>query len=58
MSVLAAQFAQGVAFAHADRRASLQIGQPKSRPPIASVGCAEQRKERLVLIDGKKIAVA
>src|ERR1039458_8246545 len=33
MSILAAQFAQGVAVAHADRRASLQIGQAKSRPP-------------------------
>ena len=58
MILLAAALAQGMTAAHVDRCAGLQIGQPKVHAPIAAVGRAEQREERLILVDGQQLPVA
>ena len=41
-----------------DRRAAAQIGQREVGLPIAAEGGAEQREQRLVLVDRQKLAVA
>ena len=56
--LLAAALAQGVPAAYVDRGARAQIGEREVDPPIAAKGRAQQREERLVLVDRQQLAVA
>src|ERR1051325_2240402 len=54
----AAFLAERVAVAHMDGHLPAQVRQRERRLPVAAVGCAEQRKERLILIDRQGLSVA
>jgi hypothetical protein len=58
MRHFAAVLAQIKAGAQVNGNAALQIGERKGGAPVSAVGRAEQRKERLVLIDRQELAVA
>src|SRR5262249_17029505 len=51
-------FAQRVTAADVDRHPRLQIGQGEVHAPVAAERGAEQREQRLVLIDGQQLPVA
>ena len=55
--LLAAFLAQRVTAADVDRRAAAQVGQREIDSSIAAKGRAQQREQRLVLIDGQELAV-
>src|ERR1051326_2430674 len=54
----AALLAERVAVAHVDGDLAPQVRQVEGGLPVAAVGRAEQREERLVLVDGEGLAVA
>src|ERR1051326_787691 len=54
----AALLAERVAVAHVDGDLAPQVRQLECGLPVAAVGRAEQREERLVLVDGEGLAVA
>src|SRR5207237_2679743 len=51
------RFAESVAVPYVNRDISLKIWQPEGRLAIAAVGRAEQREERLVLVDRQQLPV-
>src|SRR5215218_4404199 len=57
MKLLPAGCAEGIA-AEADRNASAQVRQREVRLPVAAVHRAEQREQRLILVNGQELAVA
>src|SRR5687768_7371655 len=56
--LLAGSFAERVAAADVDRRSAPKIGQREVHPSVATEGRAEERKERLVLIDWEELSIA
>src|SRR5215210_2949383 len=56
--LLAASFAERVPAADVNRCAPAQIRQREVHPPVSAEGRAEQREERLVLVDRKELTVA
>jgi hypothetical protein len=56
--LLAAAFAERMSAADVDRRSTPQIGQSEVGASIATETRAEQRKQRLVLVDRHELAVA
>ena len=56
--LLAAALAERVAAADVDRRAAAQVGQREVDPAVAAEGRAEQREQRLVLVDRQQLPVA
>jgi hypothetical protein len=52
MGLLTPSVAQGVALTDVDRRPALQVREAKGCPPIPTECGSQERKERLVLIDG------
>src|SRR5436305_5639876 len=58
MRLLAAALAERVAAAHVDGHAAAKIRQSEIDPAVAAIRRAEQRKQRLILIDGQKLPVA
>jgi len=54
----AALLAQNMATADMNRRLPAQIRQREVGLPVAAEGGAEQREQRLILVDRKKLAVA
>ncbi len=54
----AAFFAERMTVAEMHRDLTLQVRQRECGLPIASVSCAKQREERLVLIDWQELAIA
>ena len=58
VGLLAATLAQRVAAADVDRHPAAQVGQREVDPAVAAVGRAEQREQRLVLVDRQELAVA
>src|SRR3954451_9723786 len=57
MRLLAAALAQDVAAADMDRRPAAQVGQTEVDAPVAAEGGAEQREQRLVLVDREQLSV-
>src|SRR4051794_38473998 len=57
MSLLATALTQRVAASDVDRQAALEVRQRKVRLPVAAEGRAEQREQRLVLIDRQELTV-
>ena len=49
---------QGETAAFVQRAAAPEVRQREGRPAVATIGCAEKRKQRLVLNDGQDLAVA
>ena len=58
MRAFAAELAQGDAIAHVHGRAALQVRQSEVHSAVAAVGGAQNRKQRLVLVDGLQLSVA
>src|SRR5437016_1064873 len=58
MRLLAALFAEGVAATDVNRDIALKVGQREIHPPVAAIGGAEEREQRLVLIDRQELPVA
>src|SRR4051794_9731382 len=57
MPLLTAALAERMARAHMHRRAALQVGKPEIDAPVAAIGGAEQREQRLVLIDRQQLSI-
>ncbi len=59
LSALLSEGMAGAARAHADMnwRAAPHVGEGKTRLSVAAVGCAEERVERLVLVDGQDLPI-
>lgn len=53
VSSLATQLSQNYAVADVKRGAALQVRQAKGLSSVASVGCTQDRKQGLVLVDGQ-----
>ena len=58
MRCLSTALTLGKAVADVEWHAPLEIRQREVDPPVATVSGAQQRKERLVLIDGQQLSVA
>ena len=58
MRLLAAALAERVATADMDRRSAPKVGQREVHPAVAAERRAEQREQRLVLIDRQQLPVA
>src|SRR5437588_2462859 len=58
VALLAAALAARMSAAHMDRRAALKVRQAEVHPPVAAIGRAEQREQRLVLVDRQQLPVA
>src|SRR3954470_22530345 len=58
MRLLAAALAERMAAADMDRRAAAQVGKTKVDAPVAAEVGAEQREQRLVLVNREKLSVA
>jgi hypothetical protein len=58
VGLFAAFFAERVALADVNRNGAAQIWEREGGLPVASVGRTEEAKERLVLVDGQKLAIA
>src|SRR5438552_142278 len=56
--ILSAYLAQGMALAHVQRGAALQVRQAEVDAAVSAIGGAEQREERLILIDWQELAIA
>jgi hypothetical protein len=56
--LLAAALSQRVTAADVDRRPAPQVGEREVDPPVPAERRAQEREERLVLIDGQELAVA
>ena len=54
----ARDFPENDAVAPMNRYAALEVGQAEVHPPVAAVGGAEQREQRLILVDRQQLAVA
>src|ERR1700675_1052855 len=57
VSRLAGGFAQHMSVAHMHRYAALQIRQREGRDSVTAIRRAQQRKQRLILIDGHQLTV-
>src|SRR6266571_6519721 len=57
MCLFAASLTQRVAAADMDRHPALQIRQREIDAAITAISSAQQRKQRLVLVDGQQLAV-
>jgi hypothetical protein len=57
MGLLSTHFPQRVALAHVDGYSPTKIGERKSGLPVTAVSCAQQRKERLILVDWEKLTI-
>src|SRR5829696_3852046 len=57
VSLLTASFTKGVTTADVDRRPSANIGEGEVHATIAAERCTQQRKQGLVLVNGKKLPV-
>jgi len=51
MGRFTAPFTQDKTIPHMERNAALEVGKGKVDPPVASIGGAQQREKRLVLIN-------
>jgi hypothetical protein len=51
-------FTQRVGVAHVDRNAAAQVGKREVGLPVASVAGAQEREQRLVLVDGQELPIA
>src|SRR5438552_11176080 len=58
MCLFATGLAEDDSTADVDWHLGLQIRQAKGDPAVAAVGRAQQREERLVLVDGQELPVA
>ena len=58
VGLLTAALTQGMPAADMDGRASAQVGQPEIHPSIAAIGGAQQRKERLILVDRQELPIS
>ena len=58
VSLFTTSFAQCVSAAHMNWSATAQVGEREIDPAIAAERGAEQRKKRLVLIDGQQLPIA
>src|ERR1700733_14525978 len=58
MVLLAPVLTQRQATAHVGWRASLQIGEAESGPPVAAIGRTQPREQRLILSDRQQLSVA
>src|SRR2546421_10889395 len=56
--LLAAFFAKRMALTHVNWHPRPEIGQAEVHPTVASIGGAEEGKERLVLVDRQELPVA
>ena len=57
MKFLADDLTLGEAAAHVERRAPAQVGQREVGLPVAAIHGAEEREERLVLVDRQQLPV-
>src|SRR5215213_7807522 len=56
--LLATPLAQGMSAAHMNWRAPAVVGKRKVHAPVTAEGRAEQREQRLVLVDRQELPVA
>jgi hypothetical protein len=41
-----------------DRRSALEVRQRKISLPVTAIGCSQDRKQRLILVDGQQLTIA
>src|SRR4051794_13334097 len=58
MRLLAASLAEPMPVTDVDRRPALEVRQGEVHPSVAAERSAEQREQRLVLVDGQELPVA